>query len=248
MILEGVLVLSAERDEVLANKSAQALLEICELCAAAYLGGVRRVMVQGRNGEWIRKVALSWFNKLLASRGLARMAVRVVEPGGAPEGKLRAAWEERDMVAARRAAFRFEREAEAVHSLAELQAVEAEAPEALFAAAPVISAEICTGCDACVRACPRDVLTQINDSVNHAHYHINSVSCDACGLCVELCSSGAIKVLTMVKATADIPLKIWACSDCGAPTRAPEVQGRDGGQCLICQSTGHHKKLFQVLP
>lgn len=246
MILEGVLVLSSDHDAVDAASEIARLMQLYRLCAAAYLDGVRRVLVLDPDREWIGETAVAQFNKILGSRGCARMAVRVVEPGGATQQRVRAAWAERDAVAGRRGVLRASRE-RAPDPLADLQAVAADLPGAIFVAAPVISAEKCNGCDACLRVCPYNVLTQIKDGPDRSHYSANPAPCDACGLCAELCSPSAIKVLTMVNAPDDIPLTDWLCPECGAPTHAPEVQNRGDGSCRICAATGHHKKLHQVL-
>lgn len=53
---------------------------------------------------------------------------------------------------------------------------------------PVIDAEICIGCEACVSICPSDAI-QMEDGIAK----INTENCRKCRACVKACPVGAIK-------------------------------------------------------
>lgn len=222
-----------------------------QVLSNAYQQSIRRVVMLDAARSRQAEAGLRSFNQLLASRGLPQMMMRRGAPTKAAEARIKRARDEAIEVAPRRSLLRGMGQAPAPTSgsaaLAELQAIRAKAPDALFAAVPVIDAKTCTGCDACLQICPREVLTQINDSKGDTYYHIDPPACDACGLCEDLCLFGAIRLATMVNAPADIPLTTWVCSACGVPARAPKVQRREPGLCDICKTNGQHKKLFQVL-
>lgn len=112
-----------------------------------------------------------------------------------------------------------------------------------FAFSPAIQPDRCTGCDACLRVCPTAALTLTDAPVA---YRADPARCTGCALCVDVCGDAAISVTPMAPAAPDVALSEWACRACGVPSHAPGPVP-DDGLCRICRSTGHQKKLFQVL-
>lgn len=120
-------------------------------------------------------------------------------------------------------------------------------PDAIFAFAPEIDETACTGCDACVRLCPETALTRINDDSGAMRYHVASECCTGCLICEDVCSDDAIEVDAMIPAPADTALAGFICRACGVEAHPPAARAFDG-LCPTCARTGHHRKLFQVLP
>jgi len=50
-----------------------------------------------------------------------------------------------------------------------------------------VSAQMCTGCEACVTACPCNAITMNPDSLGFMHPSIQSAKCIHCGLCLQNC-------------------------------------------------------------
>lgn len=220
--------------------------------ARLYQDGCRRLLItetaEGPPDVAVRhKQALKAFAALLASRGLEPMPARRADAESKAARALRAHREEALTVANWRSS-EPDPGADAA-ALTALQQIGSDTAEALFAAAPRIDPVKCTGCDACLRVCPGDVLRQINDENGLSCYQAACASCDACGLCVEVCASNAIDIDPMTRTPESITLKSWTCAACGVSTHAPAAQAGPGdGLCPTCRRTGHHKKLFQVLP
>ena len=53
-----------------------------------------------------------------------------------------------------------------------------------------IDPEACTGCRACARACPQDAIT----GEKKKPHTIDESLCIRCGMCLESCKFGAVKV------------------------------------------------------
>lgn len=218
----------------------EALVAALDSVARAYLDGIRLVLCLACEGQdLVRSV-----NRLLTVRGLEPMRFKYIPPTDRRAAKLVDICEDHDRVARRRGIF-MTAAASSPTALAQIQAVEG----ALFAVSPEIDPARCTGCDACTRICPSDVLTQIKMPSGDLAYHIDAGTCDACGLCQAVCDPEAIALRTMIDTPSDIQLRSWVCKDCGVGVHQPASQPDIGdGLCPPCRQAGHHKKLFQVLP
>lgn len=113
----------------------------------------------------------------------------------------------------------------------------------VYAVSPAIDPATCTGCDACLNICPTQAITLTAAPA----YHLEPARCTGCRLCVDVCEPAAITLAPLAPAAPDVALSHWRCRACGVPTHAPGPIPADG-QCRICRETGHHKKLFQVMP
>ncbi len=227
-----------------------------EELAALYMKGMKRLVLVRttmRSPEIMAmsKEAVEQFDRLLVSRGLEPMVVKQVGPTSKAAAVLHAQAEEIATTARRRQLLsQIAPDAEkddVPPALTELQTFGANQAGALFAVAPVIDPNVCTGCHACHRACPADVLIYINDNSSGGRYTVSPAGCDACGLCVDLCTPSAIGLAFMTQRPDDIALTNWTCTACGVQVHAPVANAATDGLCDICRRTGHHKKLFQVL-
>lgn len=238
---EGILLLP----EAICLGDAAARVVLFEVIAAAYLDGVRRALCFSEAGA----AALRDFNALLTTRGAEPVTLREAAPGGRAASRFAALEEEEARLSRRREFMRKVAPPAEVDgtALAGLQQHEgAGAP--LYAAVPVIDPTRCTGCDACLRVCPEDVLTHINEDAGPSCYKVDAGACDACGLCERVCDMSAIEVETMIPTPADVALRAWRCAACGVSVHAPALHPEaDGGLCPPCRRAQHHKKLFQVL-
>lgn len=88
----------------------------------------------------------------------------------------------------------------------------------MFPEASLYKAELdenkCTLCEACFKMCKQNVFTIKNDVLE-----IHHANCNGCGLCVDICERGAVRVL--LKGSQMLheahPLTQSECSECGNP-------------------------------
>jgi Pyruvate/2-oxoacid:ferredoxin oxidoreductase delta subunit len=109
--------------------------------------------------------------------------------------------------------------------------------------APAIDGERCTGCDACARLCPHDVLAVEPDA-----YVLDPDGCTGCGLCADICAQAAV-VVRMQDASPQtrLPLIPRRCPACGVSYHSPQRQSDTRGLCPVCAVTNHHRRLYQVI-
>lgn len=227
------------------------MFETFECLASAYLDGVRKILLAATLTGPGLVDAIGRFNRILASRNLEEMRLRRAKPGSGAARNMGELFEEANRVQARRFLRPIETEAPEASDgpthLAQIQGINPGGEGALYAATPVIDPLACSGCDACLRICPTDVLMQIKDTGDQAAYSVAPASCDGCALCEGVCATLAIRLEYMAMAPADVLLTSWGCDACGVHVHAPAAQPREDSLCDICRTTGHHKKLFQVL-
>ena len=118
-------------------------------------------------------------------------------------------------------------------------------PNDLVAYRPVIDAEKCTGCDACVNVCPHAALTAGKTGEEEA-YTINAFACTGCRLCVDICDEKAVGVAGLGRPEQTrISLVSFRCEQCGvlghSPAGTPPPQ-----PCRICARLDRRQRLFQV--
>ena len=114
---------------------------------------------------------------------------------------------------------------------------------------PVIAAERCEGCDACVRLCPQGVFT-FGESAEHggSGYDIDPARCTGCGLCIDICDVEAVTLERWSRSPQRrLPLDEDSCRACGVQFHMPKGRLPADGLCRICRRTRHHRNLFQVL-
>jgi ferredoxin len=106
----------------------------------------------------------------------------------------------------------------------------------------------CTGCDACVRLCPHQVIRLDGAGDSPTAYRIEPEKCSGCGLCQDVCEQNAVKIFRWSVASKDrVPLRTGKCSACGVAFHVPEVNQPRSPLCRICSHTDHYKNLYQVL-
>jgi ferredoxin len=110
--------------------------------------------------------------------------------------------------------------------------------------APRIDPRRCTGCDTCARLCPQGAIAVEPDA-----YRLDADACTGCGLCRDLCSAGAAEIEHFQPSPQrQVSLAQHRCRSCGVAFHSPAEGADPGGLCPICAVTGHHARLFQVLP
>ena len=226
----------------------EGVMEALAVLAGYWARGLRQVIfISGMDAApGFSPADVENLNRLLKSRDLAAIRISLAGADSPPGRDLSGHLEERARISRRRALFdRVVSVGEdGVQPLTQLQARAADRPGALFARVPVIDPQICTGCDACLRICPHDILSFNRDGAGGARYDVAPSGCDGCAICADLCGEGAISIQEMRERPEPVALTEWTCRACRAPVHAP-VAGADG-LCSICARSGHHKKLFQV--
>ncbi len=108
--------------------------------------------------------------------------------------------------------------------------------------APRIQAERCTGCDACVRLCPHEVIR-----VEAQAYRFAPDDCTGCGICTDVCASSAISIRRLDPSPPNrVQLYPGRCAACGIAFHLPRPRsGSARDLCPICARTNHHQRLFQ---
>lgn len=121
--------------------------------------------------------------------------------------------------------------------------------ETIYPAVPVLNEETCNGCDACMRACPHDVIKFQHDGETQASYSIDASACTGCFICRDICEEeGAIDVLQWATQSKHIiPLSLRKCKSCGADYHLPTRSKQEESLCRICKKVDHQKNLFQIL-
>lgn len=104
-----------------------------------------------------------------------------------------------------------------------------------FPFAPAISPDLCTGCDACARACPAGALRIATACDGGVRYEIAAEACSGCGWCVALCEADAISIGLDAPAGSPVPLEEFRCRICKVPVHRPRSgDPREEGLCNVC--------------
>lgn len=110
--------------------------------------------------------------------------------------------------------------------------------------APRIDPERCTGCDACARLCPHQVI-----GVGPDAYRLDPDGCTGCGICVDICADAAVTVRTLDPSPQTLlALHRRRCGACGVPFHSPRAASDTVDLCSTCRLSPHHQRLFQVRP
>jgi len=131
-----------------------------------------------------------------------------------------------------------------------------EADEAaVYPAVPIINLDKCNGCDACMRACPHEVISLSKDN-DQLCYTIDASACTACNICQDICDQDAVSVIHWgIQEYKTIPLVSQKCESCGVAFHKPQLLQIEMGEgrpkqrtlCNICCKTDHHRNLYQVM-
>ena len=184
-------------------------------------------------------------NRLLTSRGLPNLDLR--RAGSAPVGAARIGPAETAGRSDRRRLFGLPASPVATQTrpLVWIQD-QGNSADALHAFSPRIDPLTCTGCDACLRACPESALSLIKDAAGELLYEAKPSSCSGCRLCSDMCPADAIHIDQVAPAPALVALRQYRCRGCGVQVHEPRAQPTSD-LCPVCRKTAHHKKLFQVI-
>lgn len=115
---------------------------------------------------------------------------------------------------------------------------------------PVIDTSLCSGCNACIQACPHDVITLESDDQARdiAFYDLKVEQCTGCGICVDICPEQALDIKRWQQPQeSQITLRLSHCECCGIEMNRPAAMGEDETRCHICERVGHYKTLYQTL-
>lgn len=230
--------------------------------ADLWLKGVRRLRVAhgdcascSRDAKEGLAAAAAELVRLTGDRGLEPLTVERVQPVGD--------WQsERDEAANMSRRGLFDALLRPAHAVVEGVDPDAGDPSALAADArlpratratiarrvPEIDAALCEACDACVGICPHTVIRLVREPADAARYEVDPTRCTDCGLCVDVCAAGAIRIAHWAAARpAPVPLGLSQCKACGVVHHATQARKPEMELCRICATTGHHRKLFQVI-
>ncbi len=121
-------------------------------------------------------------------------------------------------------------------------------PDTLYVNVPLIDPGRCTGCDACISLCPTASLSRVKSGDGEMQYVVDPATCNDCGLCCDLCGENAIRLGHLSAAPQPVALACFRCRGCGVNVHVPALGPYAArGICPVCDRTGHHKRLFQVL-
>lgn len=101
---------------------------------------------------------------------------------------------------------------------------------------PVIAADRCNGCGACVGVCPRDAITlERGDRERSSAYVSRPGACGECDACMTVCDRGAIRIEPSAReASLRVILIEQTCPRCSAPFHWPAVRSTRQMLCRIC--------------
>lgn len=125
-------------------------------------------------------------------------------------------------------------------------------PAAPHPLVPLIDAERCVACHACVRLCPTGALALGRDATG-LHYRTSPAHCTGCGLCRDSCEHEAVSVeRSSPWRRVTVPLAEHRCVACGvvfhvpAGTAAAAAIEPGNARCRICRVAPASRRLYQV--
>lgn len=215
-------------------------------CDACPRGGVTRI-----------GTSLGQVSTLIADRGLEALALEHLGPEQWNAGLVTANAAHRDKALGRRAFFRgiLTAAAETASELADRaesgvrrfvppgRLLPSPGDRGLNLHAPRIDPGRCTGCDACARLCPHEVI-----HVEPETYRFDPGGCTGCGICEDVCAAHAVTVSTLeADAQRLLRLEQRRCPSCGVHFHRPGVGRERDALCHVCAHSRHQSTLFQVL-
>ncbi len=120
-------------------------------------------------------------------------------------------------------------------------------PQARWPFVPKLDETRCTGCDACLRACPHGVIEFVHQE-GEAKYSLKVEKCTGCEICVAVCDADAVMIAAMApQYRSEVLLEVSRCRHCGIEMHRPRRETRQSDLCHICERVPHRKNLYQVL-